>query len=105
MLLLLFSCGTKKDVVDRSIIIDDGKISLTFLQVNDVYEVAPLTGGQVGGMARIATLKKQLLAENPNTFTFMAGDFLSPSLLGTIKYEGQRIKGKQMVEVMNTVGF
>ncbi len=40
----------------------------------------------------------------PNTYLFMAGDF-NPSLVGTIKYNGERIYGKQMVEVMNAMGF
>ena len=101
----LLSCGSVKQATTETKVVDDGKISFTFLQVNDVYEIAPLAGGKEGGMARVVTLKKQLLKENPNTFTFMAGDFLSPSLLGTIKYEGQRIKGKQMIETMNAVGF
>lgn len=84
---------------------DDGHIEIVFLQINDVYEIAPLEGGRVGGMARIATLKKQLQKKNPNTYSVLAGDFLSPSLLGTIKYEGKAIKGKQMVEAMNAAGI
>jgi 2',3'-cyclic-nucleotide 2'-phosphodiesterase (5'-nucleotidase family) len=83
----------------------DGKVEWIFLHVNDVYEIAPLGGGKIGGLARIATLRKELMQENPNTFTVMAGDFLNPSLIGTLKYEGQGIKGKQMIEVMNNVGF
>jgi len=102
---LLLSCNTTKQAVAKANSIDDGKINITFLQVNDVYEIAPLAGGKEGGMARVATLKKELLKENKNTFAFMAGDFLSPSLLGTIKYKGQRIKGQQMIDVMNAVGF
>ena len=35
----------------------------------------------------------------------MAGDFLNPSLLGTIKVDGERLRGKQMVEVMNAMNF
>lgn len=84
---------------------DDGKIEIVFLQINDVYEIAPLEGGRVGGMARIASLKKQLKQKNENTYAVLAGDFLSPSLLGTIKYEGKAIKGKQMVEAMNAAGI
>jgi len=102
---ILLSCTTTKQTTAKTNTVDDGKINLTFLQVNDVYEIAPLAGGKEGGMARVATLKKRLLKENKNTFTFMAGDFLSPSLLGTIKYKGQRIKGQQMIDVMNAVGF
>ena len=101
----ILSCKSVNQTTTTSNIIDDGKISITFLQLNDVYEISPLEGDKVGGMARVATLKKHLKKENKNTFTFMAGDFLSPSLLSTIKYKGQRIKGQQMIEAMNSVGF
>lgn len=102
----IVSCSSAKQVqVVEKAIVDDGKISFTFLQLNDVYEIAPLEGGKVGGMARVANLRNQLKSENSNTFTFMAGDFLNPSLLGTIRYEGKRIAGKQMVEVMNAMGM
>jgi 2',3'-cyclic-nucleotide 2'-phosphodiesterase (5'-nucleotidase family) len=83
----------------------DGKVEWIFLQVNDVYEIAPLEGGKKGGMARIATLKKRLLCENPNTYAFMAGDFVNPSVIGTLKYNGENIRGKQMIEVMNAAGI
>ena len=104
IVLLLFSCKATQQANTQAQSVDDGKIKLTFLQLNDVYEIAPLEGGKVGGMARVANLRKQLLKENSNTFTFMAGDFLNPSLLGTLKVDGQRIQGKQMVEVMNALG-
>ena len=82
----------------------DQKVEFIILQMNDVYEIAPLEGGKVAGMARVATVRKQLLQENPNVITTLSGDFVSPSLIGTLKYDGQRIAGKQMVEVMNAVG-
>ncbi|HHM21696.1 MAG TPA: bifunctional metallophosphatase/5'-nucleotidase [Bacteroidetes bacterium] len=80
------------------------KISFTILQMNDVYEIAPLEEGKVGGLARVAALRRQLLDESPNLLTVLAGDFLSPSLIGTMKWQGRRIKGRQMVEVMNHLG-
>lgn len=83
----------------------DNNIDVTFLQLNDVYEIAPISNGREAGMARVETVHKQLLAENPNTYMFMAGDFFSPSLLGTLQYEGEKIKGRQMVEVMNAMNF
>lgn len=83
---------------------DDGKISIQFLQLNDVYEIAPLENGTVGGMARVATLRQKLVKENPSTCTIMSGDFLFPSAMGTISYEGAAIKGRQMVEAMNSAG-
>lgn len=84
---------------------DDGKIDVTFLQVNDVYEIAPIQGGKFGGMARVETVHQELLQENKNTLLVMAGDFLNPSLLGTVKYNGERIRGKQMIETMNAMNF
>lgn len=93
-ILLFFSCQK-----------EDGKINFTFLQINDVYEIAPIQGGEFGGMARVETVHQDLLKENKNTMLFMAGDFLNPSLLGTIKVDGERVRGKQMVEVMNAMNF
>ena len=81
------------------------EIHFTILQMNDVYEIAPLEKGKVGGMARVATVRKELLKESPNLLTVHAGDFLNPSLLGTLKFQGERIKGRQMVEVMNGLGI
>lgn len=72
--------------------------------MNDVYEIAPVEGGKAGGMARVATLRNQLLEENPHVITTLSGDFVSPSLIGTLTYQGQKIAGKQMVEVMNALG-
>ena len=75
------------------------------LQLNDVYEISPLEGGKVGGLARVATVRKQLQRENSYTLTVLAGDFLNPSLIGMLKDErGNPIRGAQMVEVMNAVG-
>ena len=95
------SCSSTKN---RGATADNGKIDITFVQINDVYEIAPLEGGKVGGMARVATIKKNYLQNNPNTFLIIAGDFLSPSVYNSLKYEGSRIRGKQMVNAMNTAG-
>lgn len=100
--LFLFSCEPTQKLPSQNV--DDGLIEFTFLQVNDVYEIAPLSGGKVGGMARVATVYRELKAENPNTFFVLAGDFLNPSLIGTMKYDGKRIAGQQMIEAMNAAG-
>ena len=93
--LFLFAACTK----------NDHTIDFTFLQLNDVYEIAPIQGGEFGGMARVETVHQALLKENPNTMLFMAGDFLNPSLLGTLKVAGERVRGRQMVAVMNAMNF
>ena len=78
----------------------------TVLQMNDVYEIAPLEGGRVGGLARVASLLRSLEAENPHTLAVLSGDFLSPSFAATLKLpDGQRVAGLQMVETLNALGL
>lgn len=101
-LLINASCKTTRSVTATS---DDGKIEVVFVQVNDVYEIAPIAGGREGGMARVASLKKQYKKTNPNTFLIMSGDFLSPSVYNSLQYQGKRIRGAQMVESMNAAGM
>ncbi|MCT8340948.1 bifunctional metallophosphatase/5'-nucleotidase [Flavobacteriaceae bacterium TK19130] len=83
----------------------NGIMTVKFIQINDVYEIAPLGGGKYGGMARVAYVVDSIRDRYPNTYLFMAGDFLNPSLLGSMKLDGEAIKGKQMVEVMNAMDF
>jgi len=101
LILLLSACSGQKAAQKAP---TPSQTQFTLLQINDVYEIAPLEGGKVGGMARVASLRKELLAQNPQTYTILAGDFLSPSVIGTVKIDGQRVKGAQMVDVMNATG-
>lgn len=73
--------------------------------MNDIYELTPVSGGREGGLARVATIRKDLLAENPHTMTVLAGDLLSPSALGTARVDGERLAGKQIVAAMNVLGL
>lgn len=79
-----------------------GQIKVTLIQVNDVYEIAGLNGGKLGNLARIAALKNQYAAKGP-TLLFMAGDFVSPSAMNKVEYEGENIEGRQMVDIMNRI--
>ncbi len=99
-LLIFASCNTAKQTVTK----DNGKIDIAIVQINDVYEIAPMDGGKTAGMARIATLKKEQQNKNANTLLVIAGDFLSPSVFNSLKFEGNRIRGKQMVDAMNVAG-
>ena len=83
----------------------DGKVRFTILQMNDVYEITPVEGGRRGGLARVAALRQQLLEENPDTITVLAGDFVSPSALGTAKVDGERLAGRQMIATLNALGL
>jgi 5'-nucleotidase / UDP-sugar diphosphatase len=100
--LFFFSC----DPVRRSTSsVEDGMLEFQILQMNDVYEISPSASDNIGGLARVATLRKELISNNPNTLTVLAGDFISPSVIGTLKFEGKRIRGKQMIETLNVLGL
>jgi 5'-nucleotidase / UDP-sugar diphosphatase len=69
--------------------------SLTFLHVNDVYEIAPVKGQ--GGFGPLMTLLRQERQRDGQAITTVGGDFLSPSLLsGTTQ-------GEQMIALFNAV--
>jgi 5'-nucleotidase len=74
-------------------------VKVTLLQVNDVYQFAPVDLGNAGGLARVMTLKKSIQQENPNTLFLMAGDTISPSV------ESIALKGAQMIDAWNTAGL
>jgi 5'-nucleotidase len=77
----------------------DCPVRITLLQVNDVYQFAPVDGGTRGGIGRVATLRKQVLAESPHTLFLLAGDTISPSI------ESNTYKGAQMIEAWNAAGL
>lgn len=76
-------------------------VKFTIVQLNDVYEIAPV-GGE-GGMAKVATVLNKYKAADPNSFLVLAGDFFSPSALGTARVNGERLAGQQMVAVLNQI--
>ena len=73
--------------------------TITVLQLNDVYQVAPVDRGKRGGIARVGTLQKQIRAKSPNTLFLLSGDFISPSVASRL------FKGKQMVAALNAAGL
>ncbi len=101
LLSILFALTLTACITAPSARIDDDRIHVTILHFNDIYEITPVSGGKEGGIARVATLRKQLLTRNPNTITTLGGDLFSPSAIGTALYEGDRLAGRQMVDVLN----
>ncbi len=77
----------------------DCPVRVTLLQVNDVYQFAPVDGGKRGGLGRLLTLRKQVMAESPNAIFLLAGDTISPSI------ESNTYKGAQMIEAWNLIGL
>jgi len=81
-------------------------VEVTILQINDVYDISPSASDNLGGLSRVATLKKRLLAENSNTIMVLGGDFLNPSFIGNLPLDSNRkVAGKHMVEVLNVAGL
>jgi 5'-nucleotidase len=74
-------------------------VRVTILQVNDVYQFAPVDRGTRGGLARVSTLRKKILQESPHTLLLMSGDTISPSV------ESITYKGKQMIDAWNNIGL
>ena len=66
---------------------------LTFLHVNDVYEISPKDGW--GGLAELDTLLAIERAKNPEAVFTFGGDLISPSVISTYTF------GAHMVSLMN----
>ncbi len=81
------------------------KIDLTLLQVNNLHELTSVSGGHYGGLARVETVIKSLKRENKHTYTILSGDLFSPSAIGAAVVAGERVDGRQMVDVLNSMGW
>ncbi|MEL6250392.1 MAG: bifunctional metallophosphatase/5'-nucleotidase [Bacteroidota bacterium] len=101
-LVFLSACNRKSA---KALTGDDGKIEIAIVQINDVYEISGIDGGKVGNLARVAAFADSIRNKYPASMLMHAGDFLNPSLINTMKYEGERIKGRQMIEVLNAMDF
>ncbi|HEX8140618.1 MAG TPA: 5'-nucleotidase C-terminal domain-containing protein [Pyrinomonadaceae bacterium] len=74
-------------------------VRITLLQVNDVYQFMPVDRGTQGGLARVSTLRKQIMKDSPNTLFLFSGDTISPSV------ESIQLKGQQMIDAWNNIGL
>lgn len=92
LLLLLLS-------VSFSSFAQDKPVHVTILHVNDVYQFQPVDRGERGGLARLMTIKKDAVDENPNTIFTLGGDTISPSV------ESMTYKGAQMIDAWNLIGL
>jgi 5'-nucleotidase/UDP-sugar diphosphatase len=71
--------------------------TVTFLHLNDVYEISPKDGR--GGFAPLMTLLAQERGKAPVSITTLGGDLIASSMMSAIT------KGVQMIELMNAVGL
>ncbi len=74
-------------------------VRITLLQLNDVYQISAVDKGTRGGLARVATLRQQIMEESPNTLFLLGGDTIAPSVASNI------FKGQQMIAVWNMIGL
>ena len=103
-IVVCFTCSCNRKTAAVSVA-DDGKIEIAFVQINDVYEIAGVSGGKLGNLARVAAYYQDIKQRYPNSMLVLAGDFLNPSLINTMKYEGERVNGKNMIETLNAMGL
>jgi 5'-nucleotidase len=75
------------------------RVRITLLQLNDVYQISAVDKGTRGGLSRVATLRKQIMEQSPNTLFLLAGDTIAPSVASNI------FKGQQMIAVWNMIGL
>ncbi|MGH7267582.1 MAG: bifunctional metallophosphatase/5'-nucleotidase [Candidatus Rokuibacteriota bacterium] len=69
--------------------------TVTFLHLNDVYELSPKQGR--GGFAPLMTLLERERAAAPDAITTLGGDLIGSSMMSGIT------KGTQMIELMNAI--
>ncbi|VAW36682.1 hypothetical protein MNBD_GAMMA01-1472, partial [hydrothermal vent metagenome] len=86
VLMFFTACQKKKTTLDNSFVI---------LAINDVYRAEGLNNATVGGLARVRTIRQQLLDEGKEVLLLHAGDFLQPSFSSRIN------QGAAMIDVMN----
>ncbi len=72
-------------------------VRLTFVHVNDVYEITPTQDG--GGLAELKTAVDSERAKSPNLIYSLGGDLLSPSLMSG------STKGAHMISLMAGTGL
>lgn len=83
---VIFISSCKKKPAEKSFVI---------LAINDVYRTEGLNNGKIGGLARVKTLRNQLLADGNAVLLLHAGDFLQPSFSSRVN------EGAAMIDVMN----
>ncbi|HJS50474.1 MAG TPA: 5'-nucleotidase C-terminal domain-containing protein [Pyrinomonadaceae bacterium] len=74
-------------------------VRVTILHVNDTYQFISVEGGKLGGLARVRSIRNEVVKENPNTLFTLGGDTLSPSV------ESRTYRGAQMIDAWNVLGL
>lgn len=94
IVVLSVSCSSFPDVKGEKNKAEQ-EVKLKILQINDVYKIEGLERGEIGGIARMRTLRKELEKEGQPVLVLLAGDFLFPSVMS--KY----FQARPMVDMLN----
>ena len=78
---------------------------VTIVHFSDASELDPIEAGRAGGLARLATLVKEIKRRSQPVLLTLGGDFLSPSAIGTARVDGETLAGRQTVDVLNRIGL
>ncbi len=78
---------------------------VTIVHFSDIGELDPIEAGRVGGLARLATLLKDVRRRSQPVLLTLGGDYLSPSAIGTARVDGEPLAGRQTVDVLNRIGL
>jgi len=97
LILTLASCASSGTRTPADDVPAQGERRAVLLHINDVYRIEGVEDGQVGGLARIRTLRKEMEERYPDLVLVHGGDFLFPS------FASRMYNGEQMVSVMNSL--
>ncbi len=94
---MLAGCASLDQVLTAEDLAPQDRAAL--IAINDVYRINGIQQGKEGSLARVRALRLQLQQEYGAgaVSVFLAGDFLSPSLLS------RKYRGAQMVDVLNVL--
>jgi 2',3'-cyclic-nucleotide 2'-phosphodiesterase (5'-nucleotidase family) len=66
----------------------ESNLRVTLLQLNDVYQILPVDRGRNAGLARVATLRRQIIADT----TFAAGQLSKRDVISILPFENPVVK-------------
>lgn len=94
--LTLLVAGCASQIQQQPAVTPDQAVArFKILQINDVYKIEGLESGQLGGLARVRELRKQLESDGTKVFLMHGGDALFPSVMS--KY----LEAKPILDIMN----
>ena len=79
-------------------------VELTILQLNDVYEIERPGDQSLGGLSRVAEIRRKLVEQNPHVYGSLRRR-PQPVTAQEHVVDGEELAGRQMVSVLNAMGL